>query len=106
MPLELKYRITDNKFGINLITGISSLFLTDNQIILESRDLVTEMGEANNVNDINFSTNIGVGFDYKFTKSLQFSVEPMFKYQLNAFSNDGGFKPYSLGIYTGLNFKF
>lgn len=106
VPLELKYRITDNKFGINLITGISSLFLTDNQIILESRDLVTEMGEANNVNDINFSTNIGVGFDYKFTKSLQFSVEPMFKYQLNAFSNDGGFKPYSLGIYTGLNFKF
>lgn len=106
VPLELKYRITDNKFGVNLIGGVSSLFLTDNQIILESRDLVTEMGEANNVNDVNFSTNIGIGFDYKFTKSLQFSVEPMFKYQLNAFSDDGGFKPYSLGIYTGLNFKF
>lgn len=106
VPLELKYRITDSKFGVNLIGGVSSLFLTDNQIILESKDLVTEMGEANNVNDVNFSTNVGIGFDYKFTKSLQFSVEPMFKYQLNAFSNDGGFKPYSLGIYTGLNFKF
>ncbi len=106
VPLELKYRLTDSKFGINLIGGVSSLFLTDNQIILESSDFVTEIGKANNVNDVNFSTNIGVGFDYKFTKSLQFSVEPMFKYQLNAFTNDGGFKPYSLGIYTGLNFKF
>src|SRR5690606_29187474 len=89
VPLELKYRITDSKFGVNLIGGVSSLFLTDNQIILESKDLVTEMGEANNVNDVNFSTNVGIGFVYKFTKSLQFSVEPMFKYQLNAFSNDG-----------------
>ena len=106
VPLELKYRLTDSKFGINLIGGVSSLFLTDNQIILESSDFVTEIGKANNVNDVNFSTNIGVGFDYKFTKSLQFSVEPMFKYQLNAFTNDGGFKPYSLGIYTGFNFKF
>jgi len=31
----------------------------------------------------------------------------MFKYQLNTFSkNDGGFKPYYLGVYTGLNFRF
>ena len=107
IPLELKYRVLNKKFGVNIIGGVSSLFLTKNQITVESNSLVTEIGEANNLSNTNFSTNVGFGFDYSFTKNLQLNLEPMFKYQLNAFSNnDGGFKPYSLGIYTGLNFKF
>ncbi len=107
IPLELKYRILNKKFGVNVIGGISSLFLTKNQITVESNSLVTEIGEANNLSNTNFSTNVGFGFDYSFTKNIQFNIEPMFKYQLNAFSNnDGGFKPYSLGVYTGINFKF
>lgn len=107
VPLELKYRVLDKKLGVNIIGGISSLFLTKNQITVESSSLVTEIGKANNLNNTNFSTNIGIGFDYKFNKVIQFNIEPMFKYQLNAFSNSaGGFKPYSVGVYTGLSFKF
>ncbi|SHI51486.1 outer membrane beta-barrel protein [Pseudozobellia thermophila] len=107
VPLELDYVLVDNKFGVNLVGGVSSLFLLDNSVTLSSGDLVTEVGEANNVNNVNFSTNIGFGLNYKFTPSVQFNVEPVFKYQLNTFSEiSGDFRPFSVGVYSGLNFKF
>ena len=79
----------------------------DNAVSLESDQLITEMGEANNANDVNFSTNLGVGFNYEISQKLQLNVEPIFKYQLNTFSETAGnFRPYSVGVYSGLSFKF
>ncbi|KAB8151170.1 hypothetical protein EZY14_019795 [Kordia sp. TARA_039_SRF] len=107
VPVELKYAVVDKKIGINVIGGVSTLLLTDNSIILDSPELLTELGEATNVNDVSFSTNIGVGIDYKFSDQLEFNVEPMLKYQLNTFSgNSGNFNPYSVGVYTGVSFRF
>ena len=107
VPLELNYALLDRKFGVNIIGGVSSLFLTDNSVVLESSGQTTEFGEANNVNSVNFSTNVGLGLDYKFTPKLKFNVEPVFKYQLNTFSNtSGNFNPYSLGVYSGFTLKF
>ena len=107
VPLELKYRLVDKKLGVNLIGGVSSLFLTDNAVFIDSEDFTTEIGEANNLNNMNFSTNVGIGVDYKISNKVLINIEPVFKYQLNTFSNDtGNFRPYSVGVYTGLSFKF
>lgn len=107
VPFELDYMLLDKKFGINLIGGFSSLFLLDNAITLESEGLVTEIGEANNINTINFSTNAGVGLHYKISPKTVFNVEPMFKYHLNTFNRTSGdFKPFSLGVYSGIKLKF
>ncbi len=107
MPLEITYSLINKKVGVNLIGGISSMFLVDNNIILESDGLSTEIGEANNINSVNFSTNIGFGINYKLTSKAQFNIEPMFKYHLNTFSEtSGNFQPYSIGIYSGIKFKF
>ncbi len=107
VPLELNYALINNRFGVNVIGGVSSLFLIDNSISLVSGDLSTEIGEANNINAVNFSTNVGLGFNYKFTPKIKLNIEPVFKYQLNTFSDtSGSFRPYSIGIYSGLNFRF
>lgn len=107
VPVELNYALLDQKFGVNLIGGVSSLFLVDNAVTLTSDGLTTEMGEANNVNNVNFSTNIGFGLNYRFTPKLRFNLEPIFKYQLNTFSETAGeFQPFSVGVYSGLSFKF
>mgnify|MGYP001815405509 CR=1 FL=1 len=107
IPLELNYTLVDSKFGVNLIGGLSSLFLVDNSVTLTSGELITEMGEANNVNNVNFSTNIGFGVNYKFSHKIKLNIEPVFKYQLNTFSDTAGdFQPFTVGIYSGLNFKF
>ena len=107
VPMELNYALVDRRFGVNLIGGLSSLFLVDNSISVESDQLVTEVGEANNANSVNFSTNIGIGFNYEISKKVEFNVEPIFKYQLNTFSDTAGdFRPFAVGVYSGLNFRF
>ncbi|PZW44108.1 outer membrane protein with beta-barrel domain [Mesonia algae] len=107
VPLEIEYAILDKRFGIHLIGGASSLILNENEVAISSSEGVTNLGKANNLNSVSFSTNLGVGLGYEISEKLDFNVEPTFKYQLNTFSgNTNGFKPYYFGIYTGLNFKF
>lgn len=107
VPLELNYSLIESKFGVDLIGGVSSMFLVDNSVMLESNGSATEMGEANNINSLNFSTNIGFGINYAISPKMQFNVEPVFKYQMNTFSATAGdFRPFSIGVYSGLNFKF
>ncbi|MFK5973771.1 MAG: outer membrane beta-barrel protein [Flavobacteriaceae bacterium] len=107
IPVELNYALLDKKFGVSLIGGISSLFLVNNSVAVTSGELTTEIGEANNLNTVNFSTNIGFGVSYNFSPNIKLNIEPVFKYQLNTFSNTAGsFRPFSAGIYSGLNFKF
>ncbi len=107
VPLELKYALVNKRFGLSFIGGLSSLFLTDNSLAVNSRAQNTDIGEATNLNSVNFSTNFGLGVHYNFTPKLKLNFEPVFKYQLNTFSSSAGsFKPYSVGVYTGLSLKF
>jgi len=107
IPVELSYKLLSSKFGIEIIGGISTLLLQENEVSVFSNNMKTTLGKANNLSDTHFSTNIGVGFRYEIFKSFDINLDPMFKYQLGAFEkNNGNFKPYLFGIYTGLSFKF
>jgi hypothetical protein len=107
MPLEMTYALIDKKFGLKVIGGFSTLLLQENAITVVSDNNSMLLGEANNLNNIHFSTNLGIGIKYGFMKSFEFNVEPMVKYQLNTFSTNGGdFKPYFFGIYSGVSYKF
>jgi hypothetical protein len=75
-------------------------------VILKSFESSNSLGEAHNLNNISFSTNIGMGIDYNISPRFQWNLEPIFKYQLNTFSNTPGVKPYNFGIYSGFSFKF
>ena len=107
VPMEMSYKLVDKKFGITVIGGLSTLFLNENKVSVVSSTMSASLGEANNLNDIHFSSNIGLGFKYSFWKAFEVNFEPMFKYQLNTFTNDvGNFKPYFIGLYSGLSFEF
>ena len=107
IPLEMTYKILDKKFGIEVIGGMSTLVLNKNNISLVSNGSEMVIGEANNLNNIHFSSNVGLGFNYNFLKSFQFNFQPVFKYQINTFnSNSGNFKPYIVGLYSGISFSF
>jgi outer membrane protein with beta-barrel domain len=107
VPLELSYKILNKKFGIDVIGGVSTLFLNDNKVSVVSKESNVNIGEANNLNKMHFSTNVGLGLRYNLLKELQVNVEPMFKYQINTYSGDSGnFKPYFMGVYSGISYKF
>ncbi len=107
VPLELKYALLNKKIGVNLIGGFSTLFIGNNEVSVEAGDFNETLGEANNLSSLSFTTNIGLGLKYSFSKKLMFNIEPMFKYQLNPYTDSSvDFKPYYVGIYSGLSFKF
>lgn len=107
VPLELSYKLIDKKFGVEIIGGMSTLFLNQNNISLVTNGLEMEVGSANNLNNIHFSSNVGLGFKYSFWKSFNANFQPMFKYQINTFNqNSGNFKPYFIGLYSGISFSF
>ncbi|RBA29749.1 hypothetical protein [Flavobacterium tibetense] len=107
VPMELIYKVLDKKFGISLIGGMSTLFLNDNSVSLVAEGVQIEIGKANNLNELHFSSNFGLGFKYTFWKSFNANFQPMLKYQINPFSeNAGNFKPYFIGLYSGISYQF
>lgn len=109
IPMEVKYRVTESKrLRTAVIGGVSSLFLRENEVILDS-DIVgrRSIGTASNLNSVNFSGNFGVEFDYKLYKKLYFNVNPMVKVHLNTFSRDNnGYLPVFVGVYSGVKYQF
>jgi hypothetical protein len=107
IPLEVDYKLIDKKTGVNLTGGFSTFFLRNNEVVSEFDGFNTYIGEANNINDISYSLNFGLGFDFPLSKRMSFNIDPKFKYQINTFKNtSGNFRPYIIGLYTGLNYKF
>jgi hypothetical protein len=107
IPIEVKYTLNDNdKLQTQLVGGFSSLFLRTNNVFLRN-NFSNRSGDAPNLNNINFSSNLGVDFNYQFSKNWSFSVNPMLKTFLNTFSGEAnGFSPFNLGLYSGLRYQF
>ncbi|EDM45467.1 hypothetical protein SCB49_06657 [unidentified eubacterium SCB49] len=107
IPAELTYALVNKKFALNLIGGFSTLLLGNNEVAVSANNFKDVLGEANNLSDVSFSTNVGLGLSYQLSKRFKFNVEPMFKYQLNPYTDTSvDFKPYYVGVYSGLSFKF
>lgn len=106
IPLEIEYNLIDRKIGLSLIGGASTLVLDENMVSINSPYSSTRLGEAKNLNNVSFSSNIGLGLNYNISEEFQVHLEPIFKYQLNTFDSSTGANPYYFGIYSGLSYKF
>ena len=108
VPLELSYAILNKKIGIAIKGGMSTLFLTENVISISGNDGNMQIGKASNLNNVHFSSNVGLGLSYNFMKNFQVNVEPTLKYQINTFNkNAEDFSPYVVGVTpeSAINFK-
>jgi len=107
IPVELEYKLSNKKLGVSLIGGLSTMILDGNQVYTQLNDERTLIGEANNINNISYSANLGVGLGVKISEKINLNFEPTFKYQIKTFNNTSGdFKPYIIGVNSGLKFKF
>ncbi|MFO7745641.1 MAG: outer membrane beta-barrel protein [Psychroflexus sp.] len=107
VPLEVEYSIINKKLGIHLLGGASTFLLNNNEIFFEENGRSSSIGEAENLNNLSFSANFGLGMDYNFSETLSFNLEPKFMYQINTFQNtNSSFQPYFFGIYSGIKIKF
>lgn len=106
VPMEVEYRLLDRAIDLNLIAGGSTLFLNRNELSLDAGARTTQLGAADDLKDVNFSANLGLGMDYQVAPGFHLNLEPMFKYQLNNFSAESGVRPYYMAIYSGFSISF
>ncbi len=107
VPLEMAYKVLNKKLSVDIIGGLSTFYLRENTVSLKSSTVEMEIGEAKNLNKFHYSGNLGIGFKYGFLNHFEASVEPIYKYQINTFSNSElNFRPNSFGIYSGINYTF
>ena len=106
IPMEFKYKFyTKKDFQLDMIGGLSTLYLKKNDIVAESRN-GNSMKIGNNpfLKSISLSANLGFGISYKLNNKLQINIEPIFKYYFNNAEND--IKTYSLNLQAGLQYNF
>lgn len=104
IPFEVKYNITDAKFGIGFFGGLSYLHLNQNKVSFETSSNTFLIGETKELSDNTYSLNMGLNLNYKISKTIKFNIEPVFKYHLMDYNNSEKINPYTIGIQTGLEF--
>ena len=108
IPLYLRYTVLNKRFGIEMMGGFSSNLLVGNQTYIESNLGKTLVGKTNDMEVMNYSGTLGVGFKYGLSKSFFLNLEPRVKYYLNSLNNNESvsYKPYTIGVFTGLSYEF
>jgi hypothetical protein len=108
VPFNLRYTLVDRSIKVQLVGGLSTNLLVSNYVTMETAGGTSEIGYLTNIRSVNYSGNAGIGVAYYFLDRLSLSLEPRFRYFLNSV-NDATLpstRPYTFGLYTGLNYLF
>jgi hypothetical protein len=108
LPLTVKYKIIDRKFGFSLLGGLVTNFLMNNGIDLYKNGSTHSIGKTSDINKVNYLGSVGLGFEYPVVRNVAFSIEPRFRYYLNPIdqSSQISVHPYSFGIFAGISYGF
>jgi opacity protein-like surface antigen len=108
LPLMLRYKVIDRKVGLNLSGGLAYGFLVDNSAYTGEGSEMIRVGSTEGINTHNLSSQLGLGMEYNISSNISFNLEPVFKYYVTPVSSISGplYKPYSLGFWSGLFFRF
>ena len=108
VPLLVRYRVVDARLGVELMTGITTGFLVGNNAYIDNQYGLQNIGKTEDISNVNLSGTLGVGTSYSLTKNLSFALEPRFSYYFNSINKNPevSFKPYRIGIFTGLTYEF
>jgi hypothetical protein len=108
IPFNLRYRILDDKIGIELIGGISTGLVVGNHVYVENPTGRMKVGTTDDISAINLSGLAGIGATYTIGKNISLSVEPRASYYINSinYSGDVRFRPWRVALFSGLTYHF
>jgi hypothetical protein len=108
VPLYLRYTLIDARFDVIMLGGFSSNILVGNQIFVEDSSGKSLVGKTKDMQGLNYSGTLGLGFKYGVSKRIFLNVEPRIKYYLNSLNSNSSvnYKPYTIGVFTGLSYEF
>lgn len=108
LPVIIRYKVIDQKVDLNFSGGVSYGYLVENFAYANDGANVIPVGRTEGVNIHSISSQLGLGMEYNISTNISFNLEPVFKYYVTPVSNLSGtlYKPYSVGFFSGLFFKF
>jgi len=108
IPLYVRYTLIDARFDVVMLGGLSSNVLVGNQIFVEEASGKSLVGKTKDMEALNYSGTLGMGFKYGLSKRISVNLEPRIKYYLNSLNSNSSvtYKPYTIGVFTGLSYEF
>ncbi|MDD4108802.1 MAG: hypothetical protein PHH93_08795 [Prolixibacteraceae bacterium] len=108
VPLYLRYLVVDSKIDVEVLGGINTGFIVGNNAYIKNEYGEQNIGKTRDISSVNFSGTVGLGVTYAISKNISLAMEPRLNYYLNSINNnpDVEFRPYRVGIYTGLYYAF
>ncbi|MEZ5106475.1 MAG: outer membrane beta-barrel protein [Draconibacterium sp.] len=108
IPLLVRYRVVDQKFGVDIIGGFNAGIVVGNDAYIDNEYGLQNVGTTEDISPLNISGTVGVGVNYLLSKHFSFAFEPRFNYYLNSINNnpDVDFRPYRIGFFTGVYYEF
>ncbi|WP_397363695.1 hypothetical protein [Olleya sp. R77988] len=103
LPLEFKQKLVRGKINTSIIAGVSYLLLDYAELTTNN---IPNNFQIDTIEDSNMSLNLGLGFDTKLSKNLNFNIEPMLKYHFKPLENRLKSQTFILSIIGGLEYKF
>ena len=108
LPFNVRYSVIKRDLEVQLVGGMSTNFLLNSNVTMPTTEGNLEIGYLTNLKTVNYSGNAGVGMIYHLQEHFSLRLEPRFRYFLNSI-NDQTLpvtRPFTFGIYTGLNYRF
>ena len=108
IPLYLRYLLIDSKIDMELIGGINAGLVAGNNAFIDNEFGIQNIGKTRDISTVNVSGTIGFGMNYAFGSHFSLAVEPRMNYYLNSINRnpDVEFRPFRVGVYTGLYYAF
>lgn len=108
IPVYIRYTVIDSRFDVEMMGGFSSNVLVGNQTFMETGSENSLIGKTKDMQSVNYSGTLGLGLKYSLSKSLFLNIEPRIKYYLNSLNNSESvtYKPYTIGVFSGLSYQF
>ena len=106
IPLTFRYYVINSSTKLSLAAGFSTNWLVANNAYLSESGKRQKIGETNGLSSMNFSTHAGFAFSIPVYGPLSFRIEPRINYFINEINRQHPvkFKPYSVGIYSGIQY--
>jgi hypothetical protein len=108
VPLFVRYKLIDKTWNMDMLGGFSANMLVGNEAYIKGGNTDSYIGKTKDMSRLNYSASFGFGLGYQLTNKIELHVEPQLKYYLRSLNSnpDVDFKPYSIGIYTGISYRF
>ena len=108
IPLYLRYLLIDSRFDVELIGGVNAGVVVGNNAFMENEYGLQNVGKTQDISSVNMSGTLGIGMNYALGKRISLAVEPRVNYFLNSINKnpDVDYRPYRIGVHTGLYYEF